>query len=1345
MKTFEELYNFILKEDFNFDEFIIEKWEGKDKQESLFRLFCYLNIPKQFINFDVAVGNFDLQTIEKSKGIKSLMIKSLKDKGDKSDLTFINNKNNKRLILTTSKNISKYHIGDLDIEKIFNIFNEKYKPNGYRGKLCVVIPDKKYYYKMLKNIEENNQYLFKRCMSAIIIDNNDLRQWCQIFINNFKHISLSELYKNNKPKGSLSLYFHQELSIKKFTKLYQNENNILLGCIPRSGKSFIMAGIINYFKNKSECQNYLILTTCPNETINQYLDIFNNYIEFDDFNVYHLQKTTKPKGFKSDTRNIIICSEQFLKYKNSKSKKTSEIRNIKFLKELNIHIRFIDEAHNGGTTELSDKIMVKYGNGSKICFITATYTKPKVKFDINPKASILWDLEDVQLCKNLNKSESLDRLIEKHSYVLDYDEINDIINLYTKNRIIKEYSIYPELHLLTLSFSKDIEKEIIEETKGGKYGWSPESIFLLKQNKKDILEEFQNPEDVRKLCYNIFGKMGKYVPEKQYENCILNRIENIIRNPQFNSRWFDNKNPLTILCFLPCGNQSIDKLSNTFKNLIEEEKILENFEVGIINSKQTKKPLEIIRNTSIIAKNKDKKGVLILSGRQCSLGVSIHSCDIVLMLNNTSSMDQYLQMGFRSMTEAPRKKCGFIVDLNIQRVGNMLVEQAIKMYPSMSINKSIKKILRQRLINLNVDEWMDEYFGVSQTNLSHISRTLFNIYNYSPAGNIKNILDNLNFKYGIFSKKDQKLINTLFKISKVPKSKKLQTEKILTEDEANELCKELLESSEIQNGIEEIPVDKEDDNKKDKKSKDINFVRDIIKHVIPLICLLTIHEENKSSMEDMLNHINEIPDLKNVLIQQLRTWWGKHISKEVLNVFITIYNRYLHDIENFDNIINRIKEIFHINLNNKNKLSQIIDTYLLPHEIEIRNNAEIPTPYNLRQDMINLMVEYGDSNFWKSPKKVLEPTCGKGGFLLDIIDRFMKHLPIENVEERYKIIVEECLYFADINPQNIYICKLLLDPYGQYKLNYYLGDSLKYNPNFKFDLVIGNPPYNKGLYTKFVNYYINKCYNNIFVIPSNFTTNSTGKKLVNTLKNNGLYIINFLNRNEWLNKIDIDTLYYMCLFNYRGNLLINNNNIDRKSSIINFKNIYENNIHKKITNYKSVKLIKGKNKNLNYKNTKETNNIKFNKTKTHNNKLLSRLGGGNIKYYYISKGIVDESNFKLCFPRGTANYNSHKNLKNISKDMVYSYISDDKYISNSIIYIKFNNKKDCEIFKKYMMKSKLVRYIFMKYNHYSEMTITIGNFIPNIDFNKLSNFTDEYVFNKLNLNKEEITYINSLF
>jgi hypothetical protein len=107
--------------------------------------------------------------------------------------------------------------------------------------------------------------------------------------------------------------------------------------------------------------------------------------------------------------------------------------------------------------------------------------------------------------------------------------------------------------------------------------------------------------------------------------------------------------------------------------------------------------------------------------------------------------------------------------------------------------------------------------------------------------------------------------------------------------------------------------------------------------------------------------------------------------------------------------------------------------------------------------------------FWTSIKKVFEPCAGKGGFIVDIIDRFMNGLEktIPDETERNRIIVEECLYFSDINPTNIFICKLLIDPYNEYKLNYNEGNTLELDIKEKwdidgFDAVIGNPPYNSS-------------------------------------------------------------------------------------------------------------------------------------------------------------------------------------------------------------------------------------------------------------------------------------------
>ena len=168
---------------------------------------------------------------------------------------------------------------------------------------------------------------------------------------------------------------------------------------------------------------------------------------------------------------------------------------------------------------------------------------------------------------------------------------------------------------------------------------------------------------------------------------------------------------------------------------------------------------------------------------------------------------------------------------------------------------------------------------------------------------------------------------------------------------------------------------------------------------------------------------------------------------------------------------------------NADKLSKLIDKYIIPQELEKKQNAEVTTPYDLRQEMLNTIP----TDFWTTPKKVFEPCSGKGGFVLDIVSRFMDGLKdlILDENERYRVIVEECLYCCDINPTNVFICKLLLDPYNQYKLLFNEGNTLELDIKEKweglvgFDLVVGNPPYqdtingiSKGggnnLFTKFM-------------------------------------------------------------------------------------------------------------------------------------------------------------------------------------------------------------------------------------------------------------------------------------
>lgn len=115
--------------------------------------------------------------------------------------------------------------------------------------------------------------------------------------------------------------------------------------------------------------------------------------------------------------------------------------------------------------------------------------------------------------------------------------------------------------------------------------------------------------------------------------------------------------------------------------------------------------------------------------------------------------------------------------------------------------------------------------------------------------------------------------------------------------------------------------------------------------------------------------------------------------------------------------------------------------------------AEVLTPRVLRQDLLDTIPK----SFWRNPDvRILEPSVGKGGFILDIIERLMKGLSkyIKDDVSRYNHIVTNCIFYGDISKSNVkYVKEVIGCPNG------YLGDSLKNKSWRNFDLVIGNPPF----------------------------------------------------------------------------------------------------------------------------------------------------------------------------------------------------------------------------------------------------------------------------------------------
>ena len=424
--------------------------------------------------------------------------------------------------------------------------------------------------------------------------------------------------------------------------------------------------------------------------------------------------------------------------------------------------------------------------------------------------------------------------------------------------------------------------------------------------------------------------------------------------------------------------------------------------------------------------------------------------------------------------------------------------------------------------------------------------------------------------------------------------------------------------------------------------------------------------------------------------------------------------------QNLTDIARVIKELIVKNKNNTKELSKIIDKYLIPDETEKKSNAEVSTPFKLRQEMLDkIPVE-----FWTIVKKVFEPCAGKGGFIVDIIDRFMIGLEktIPDEKERYKTIVEECLYFSDINPTNIFICKLLIDPYNEYKLNYNEGNTLELDIKEKwgidgFDAVIGNPPYNnnggikkggKNLYTPFTMYAINNTKKNgyvLHIVPTGILKTTIYNKKTELFNEITKHTIRSLNINECASHFNVSSTFTYLLIHKDYNM--SNIVYDIVCEVKNKKykideiDISSINFIPIIATNESISILnKCKKENLNMKRVDKTSDIE---------KIVSD------KFLYIKR--LDHINYKNPYLKV---YIGDKTLK----------------IKGPILYTKYS--KNLEI----LLKSKIMAFfnIITRFDG-----VIYHNFINMFGVNDdIIIESENDLYNMFNLTKEEIKLIESI-
>ena len=263
-----------------------------------------------------------------------------------SDITLQCKKNNKYVFIS-----SKYPKSNEDIKKqktvdYYDIQNiiamaTKNKHIYKNYKIYLVVPNKKKVLDKVKNSNKSSEYITEHMKKNNILDETDLNKYFLAFkqdiIKNNKK-DWQDIYFNNKEK--LKLRFHQELITQKTSELITEGNkSFLWGCKCRSGKTYMIGGIIIKQYEIKKKLNVLIITPAPTETAPQFTnDLFNKFNDFNKFKIHHIEGSKNINLFEINDNNIFVMSKQLLqKYINEKT--------IMKIKNLKLDIIAFDENH----------------------------------------------------------------------------------------------------------------------------------------------------------------------------------------------------------------------------------------------------------------------------------------------------------------------------------------------------------------------------------------------------------------------------------------------------------------------------------------------------------------------------------------------------------------------------------------------------------------------------------------------------------------------------------------------------------------------------------------------------------------------------------------------------------------------------------------------------------------------------------------------------------------------------------------------------------------------------------------------------------------------------------------
>ena len=925
-----------------------------------------------------------------------------------------------------------------------------------------------------------------------IYKKKDIRGYLEIFYQRLRNNTIESVeelcqfiddnYLNKKWKN-LSPYFHQEFFKKKF------EKNFMSGIAyhylyykPRTGKTIIHLLQSKFLLEVVGLKKILIATPYPDTIEKEYKRDLNDFLEFKDL-VERCHFQHDGHKLKEGFEGIYFCSLQWTKGQGNLG------RTCEMIKKVGFDFFILDEAHLGSLTTKTQNILKTIPRGQY-----TSGTLERVKDHRNSENSHVYEWNMVD--EGLMRAKDYETLKESHCK----DDMERIIfdDCLHNPSVEKDYSKFPIQILLTPDIDDNF-KEHIKDTRrmyGDDKGVDFSKMFHLqcisKKSIKKIITRGPRKGHIVTKLESEYHKLK--LDDGSHGTEFLKKMFKMIydTNPYNTSTIMEKYNKLCreynepndtkiIILFLPILMENIKDLQETVKDFIIDKKLFPNWCIVTSEDNLTEKQMlqkmedenkqlekkfkeDNLTEEEIKQKMKEngKERVLFLTGLKGGTGSTYNICSLTIHFDNSSSLEQYMQHLYRGATPKEGHQYFFTFDMNIHRSFEYqykFTEDLFNCFKEKKTREQCYLYAREYdLLRFNPPEHCPEFQELSTKEREDIYKkdwcnidSSMVLHQFStqfklPTSNIDNHID-IDLINQLFPLLLPFISDSVFNFLKNTNDKE-------TDDENNDNPNENIRPKQKNRKV----------GTRDKTQKENHIPTDKEKEqIVVKFCEL------------FFNHISFWMFINQISLDEV--FEIGELIFEILEKFIDFEKLILSSL-NKENLIDIMKKISRLNpklldslqsVYQKKQFKQIreqLEKMLKVSEKEKNEKGFVITPSYLAEKMVSKIP----TKFWKKKHLTLDPCCGYGIFPLLVFELFNKHLPIRNKEKRVRTIIEKCIFFSDISSYNVKITKQLLQFHCDkvvgkkvegLKFNCWVGDTLKMDYKRKFDLVIGNPPYQK--------------------------------------------------------------------------------------------------------------------------------------------------------------------------------------------------------------------------------------------------------------------------------------------